>query len=492
TVFCENSGSADAYNVVADLNSSDPMLMVLTTQPQNVGNLTPSATGEATFSVYASPDIQPGYTGELSILFTADMGVSQEDIIQIPFADYCEATTNTEDEWIAQVICGEIDNSSGWQGAVANYTDITTTLIPGVGEPITIENGNAWASDIVYVWVDWNLDKELGNDPNEEFQLTNVGGSGQTFTGEITPPANQMNGQFRMRVRMTYSSAPVPCGNSSYGEVEDYTVLIGSQVNLDPPQNIGVSLTGNDVTISWDAPAGRDVSGYNVYRDGEMISAMVTNMYYTDMDCPDGSYWYSASAVYPEGESGIADPVQVTVGDLTGKIQGFIRDAITNALIPNAWVSALAADFGAVTYNTPFGSHFSLFLPGGTYDLVCDADGYMPQNLNNITIANGGLFSHVFYLFPESFAPDTKGNMFNHSADGSVAIYPNPATNEVNVEVIGSLQQVKIMNNLGQVVFNEITEGQSLKINTSDFLKGIYFIEIHTVEGLNTEKLVIK
>ena len=140
---------------------------------------------------------------------------------------YCDASTTTEDEYIANVLCGDINNSSSWQGGVADYTDQSTVINAGESEDITITNGNAWASDNVTVWVDWNDDFEFTQGGNEEFVLTNVGGIGESFTGVITAPADANNGDHRMRVRMTYSSAPVPCGNSGYGEVEDYTVTTG-------------------------------------------------------------------------------------------------------------------------------------------------------------------------------------------------------------------------------------------------------------------------
>ena len=222
-----NAGASDAYNVAAQLTSSDPMLNVLTTQAQNIGNLIPSASGQATFTVYADPDIVPGYIGELNILFTADISISQEEVIQFPLT-YCEAYANGQHNYIANLLCGDINNSSGWQSAVADYTDITTTLEPGVSEPITITNGYEWSDTKVTVWVDWNLDRELGNNNNETFVLTELGGPGQSFTGEITPPANQQSGQFRMRVRMTRTSNPEPCGSSFRGEIEDYTVFVSS------------------------------------------------------------------------------------------------------------------------------------------------------------------------------------------------------------------------------------------------------------------------
>ncbi|OYT12788.1 MAG: hypothetical protein B6I19_08530, partial [Bacteroidetes bacterium 4572_114] len=137
---------------------------------------------------------------------------------------YCDASTTTEDEWIANVSCGSINNSSGWQGGVADYTDLSTVIDAGMSEEITIENGNAWASDIVYAWVDWNDDFEFDT-MYEVYQLTNIGGTGEFFTGTITAPMGISNGEHRMRVRMTYSTPPEPCGSAPYGEVEDYTIV---------------------------------------------------------------------------------------------------------------------------------------------------------------------------------------------------------------------------------------------------------------------------
>jgi hypothetical protein len=159
--------------------------------------------------------------GELDLIFEVSSSVEPTRN-----RDYCDATTGTEDEFIANVSIGDIDNSSGWQGGVADYTDLSTTIDVGSSEEIVVENGNAWTSDIVYVWVDWNDDFEFEQGGEEEFQLENVGGQGQTFIGEISVPMGTPSGDHRMRVRMTYSSPPEPCGSSFYGEVEDYTINV--------------------------------------------------------------------------------------------------------------------------------------------------------------------------------------------------------------------------------------------------------------------------
>ncbi len=491
----ENSGSSDAYDVMAELSGTDPYVTVITAIPQEIGDLSPDNTGTAAFVVTAAANTPFGHSAELDIDLTAAMGVSQQDVLTIMFADYCEASTNTEDEFIDNVLCGEIDNSSGWQGGVADYTDITTTLVPGLPVPITVNNGNAWSSDKVTVWIDWNLNKDLGDNSNETFVLTNNGG-GAYFTGNIVAPANQQTGQYRMRIRMTYSSDPLPCSSASYGEVEDYTILIGEATNYNPPQNASVTVTGTSFTLVWEEPEpmADEVSGYNVYMDGIMMEAMVTELTYTHANCPVGSHWVSVSAVYPEGESGVALPCHVEIGNMDGKIQGFIRDATTNMGITTGWVTALNTDYGAVTYTSPFGSHYTLHLSAGTYDIVCDAEGYQEVTHYGVVVTDGGTMAINFYLYPTDFGGQSTEMLTGIGESGfeSLSIYPNPAKEEVNISASTVIGQVKIINNMGQLVFDQLVNETSIRINTQSLLKGVYFVEIHTSTGVSTEKLLIE
>jgi hypothetical protein len=180
--------------------------------------------------------------GELDLIF--NVSSSTEPIRQ---REYCTATTSTQDEYIANVSFGDINNSSNWQGGVADYTDLSTTINVGESESIVVTNGNAWTGDIVYVWVDWNDNMEFEVGTDEEFPLTNVGGQGQTFTGEITVPQGTPSGEHRMRVRMTYSSPPEPCGSATYGEVEDYTVNVLGWMLV--PRIVDTIAPGNTQTI---------------------------------------------------------------------------------------------------------------------------------------------------------------------------------------------------------------------------------------------------
>ncbi|MDD3527812.1 MAG: GEVED domain-containing protein, partial [Bacteroidales bacterium] len=498
-VTIQNAGSSNASAVMAQLTSTDLYVSVLTSAPQAIGTLAPGITGTATFTVHAAANTPFGHTAELTLNMTAAMGISQQDVLLIEFSDYCEASTTYQDEFISKVVCGDINNSSGWQNAVANYTDITTTLEPGVPVPITITNGNAWSSDKVTVWIDWNLDKDLGNNPNETFVLTSNGG-GATFTGNIVAPAGQQSGQYRMRIRMTYSSDPQPCGNSNYGEVEDYTILIGAPMYLEPPQNVSCSVTGSNVSLSWEAPLpmASSVSGYRIYMDDEMVAAVETGLTYVHNNCPAGSHWFSVSAVYPEGESEIAQPVHVEVGNIQGKLQGFIRDAATNLVINDAWVTTVNGDYGAVSYSTPFGSHYTLHLMGGTYNVICNAQGYTSATHNGITLENGGTTTVNFYLMPtDSYGEGTTTGIGKYDTE-DLSIYPNPASTVLNISITGAASSARytLLNYQGSTVYtHEIGELSGFavqQLDISEYAAGIYYLRLETDQNVTIRKVVIK
>jgi GEVED domain/Secretion system C-terminal sorting domain len=78
----------------------------------------------------------------------------------------------------------------------------------------------------VYIWCDWNRNGTLTDAGEAVF--ASAAGVGP-FTTNITPPAGTTVGPVRMRIRLTDSgSGPntTPCGNSTYGEVEDYTLNV--------------------------------------------------------------------------------------------------------------------------------------------------------------------------------------------------------------------------------------------------------------------------
>jgi hypothetical protein len=95
----------------------------------------------------------------------------------------------------------------------------------GVGYPITVANGPPnYPDDECAMWVDWNQDLDF-DDPDEAIVVSGTPGPGPYFA-TITPPMDAALGDTRMRVRIANGGPVDPCGDTFYGEVEDYTIAV--------------------------------------------------------------------------------------------------------------------------------------------------------------------------------------------------------------------------------------------------------------------------
>ena len=62
-------------------------------------------------------------------------------------------------------------------------------------------------------------------------------------------------------------------------------------------------------------------------------------------------------------------------------------------------------------------------------------------------------------------------------------IFPNPASNWLNVDIEGAIVELNIYNVNGQLV-QSIQQLQGNRINVSQLENGVYFLEIRTQDGI--------
>ena len=144
---------------------------------------------------------------------------------------YCVAgTTTTTYEYISNVTIGSINNST-LSSSYSNYSSSSTNTTKGTAYTISVSIGNPYSTDKVIIWCDWN-NNGVFTDAGENV-FTSVAGVGP-FTASITPPSGATAGPVRMRIRLTDSGSGAnltPCGNSSYGEVEDYSLNVTTSIS---------------------------------------------------------------------------------------------------------------------------------------------------------------------------------------------------------------------------------------------------------------------
>ncbi len=82
----------------------------------------------------------------------------------------------------------------------------------------------------------------------------------------------------------------------------------------------------------------------------------------------------------------------------------------------------------------------------------------------------------------------------NELTENTITLYPNPATDKLTIEnsslVIGHLSLVKIVNVLGEVVFQSEIHHPKSEIDIKNYEQGVYFVEIKSGEEVMRKRFV--
>ncbi len=104
-------------------------------------------------------------------------------------------------------------------------------------------------------------------------------------------------------------------GGSSFnqGQSAMFYVYPEGAPTLAGPENFTGEVVDDDVLLAWDAPSGKSLLGYNLYRNNILIQ-YTSNTEYTDVSPENGSYTYNVCAVYDEGESFPSESLSIFIG----------------------------------------------------------------------------------------------------------------------------------------------------------------------------------
>jgi len=94
-------------------------------------------------------------------------------------------------------------------------------------------------------------------------------------------------------------------------------------------------------------------------------------------------------------------------------------------------------------------------------------------------------------MFLDNVQVSVNAGIDNHEQAVSFRIYPNPVSDYMNIETKSVINSVRMANILGSEVLNQKVGDNKVKINTSDFNQGVYFVTIETANGNVTRKINI-
>jgi hypothetical protein len=161
------------------------------------------------------------------------------------FSDYIQSFSTTGG------LTNITNNSTGCgSGSYTYYSSMSVTAVQGTSFSFSITNTSASGNEWFNIWVDWNNDGDF-TDANETAYTSSSTSAGAVLTGSIAVPSGANVATTRLRVMVNYSANGSPCAGLTWGEVEDYNMVV--QAACQTPLNVTINnLASSSADFTWD------------------------------------------------------------------------------------------------------------------------------------------------------------------------------------------------------------------------------------------------
>jgi len=378
---------------------------------------------------------------------------------------------------IYNVTFSTINNTTSL-GGIDSYQDytctISTTVIEGNSYAVNITTGSGNNED-VRIWIDFNNDGQFNMTNELVFISNNIM---QNHSGNIAIPTGLLlNIPIRMRVISDYEGNTIAnaCNNVMYGQCEDYTVII--QSNMQPPNsnyNYNILDQCQGIVQFLDISTNFPTSWYWIFDDG--FTSTFQNPFHTYTSA--GIYNVTLIATNTFGTDTFSQTI--IINSLNASIDIFSTIVINQPIQFNANAA------GAIAWQWDFGDGYfaTIQSPLHTYS----SSG---QYIVTLIATNGFGCSSTVYdtlnIYPLSI----------DEYDAYFMIFPNP--NNGTLQIINktsrTIIEIGIVNTLGKVVYNYQNKNDyfdSKKISINDVSTGIYFVTVKYEDKSIIRKILIR
>ncbi|MFK7810195.1 MAG: S8 family serine peptidase [Saprospiraceae bacterium] len=423
--------------------------------------------------------------------------------------NYCEsAGDDVGDEWIAAVVIADINNQTPDEPD-SGYSDFTGTIFTtdlGQGQTydISLTPGHSFITYDEYfkVYIDYNQDGAFNE--TDELAFDAGSASDETVNGQITVPADAMEGLTRMRVIMRFDDAPEDgCAEYDYGETEDYCVnILFVAPTCDVPSGLMTSnVTQNSANISWSNVTLADNYSINYKALGttDWINVSSTNSNYTLVNLENcQEYEWQVESLCPNGEtSGFSEIVIFTTICDCPIPTDLDTMNVAETTVDLNWSDATNAASYDVRYKQTSSTNWTTTSSTTTNITLVNLEDCLPHEAQVRTICDN---SQSDWSESVNFTTVCTVSSNTEIANGmdNLSVFPNPFNNNitssfhleertsVSIEVYSATGQL-----LNSQAFDLSAGDHNITLTEMEKLStGLYFISMTTEKGTKVRRAV--
>ena len=311
--------------------------------------------------------------------------------------------------------------------------------------------------------------------------------------GTITPSGNVEincgeNKEFVITANEGYEIENVVVDGQSQGAITSYTfenvteaghsieatfneIIVVPECNA--VTNLTASVENYGIVLSWNS-ADNAIS-YDIYRNGERI-ATETNTSAIDLQGHEGDTYYIITNCANGGASEASETITATavptcnaITNLTARVESYgivlSWEAAENAVSYDIYCNGNRISTASTTSYIDLQGH-----EGDTYYIITNC-------------ANGGT----------SDASESATAIVTSisEVESNIAIFPNPATDIVEISATQNITRIEVVSATGQIMHETEVNEESVSINVENLPSGTYFVRIFCNPDVIVKKLVV-
>jgi hypothetical protein len=166
-------------------------------------------------------------------------------------------------------------------------------------------------------------------------------------------------------------------------------------------------------------------------------------------------------------------------------LRGLVSDANTGqALYAEIYIAGYDEDSSQVYSYPPVGDYHR-YLSTGNYAVTFQADGYIPQIIENVEISNDNTT-----LLNVQLVPVIDGLNEEALLTSQTLVYPNPATDIMTILLPEKADEITLSTINGQEVLHLVPTSKKIDLQINNYPKGVYLLKAN-INGVSVNKKLI-